>query len=651
MLNPEAFPDSAAANTLFFPADVLKDVLVRAKKSDAIKVVGEAQSSMIGPVLDKEIEPIRRFFHDDGGELLDREDYVLVHLSACVQIFYDKDNPGRVKTMEDLIEEEPFAAFWYDRMTKFDRDFSDACLDNESMHPYLPPGRAAVSDYIRSPNINPTEVDGSAEVGGYWCQLPRNMKELLDSCAKYELSYESLELFWRGMAASSFHLSNRDFVTATYKMLRQSIFASLVLAANFLLEDKANEAVHLILYSAIIDECCARGPDYMKRFWGAYPDSSAEFLSANFYSFHCVLESTNTWETMCKRLKESVHFIPQDAAKLLGSTLEKIEAKDIKGGSIHSLRTKPFHETNFVNINIGNGLDFSSRRYYKNTSISWLVKYHAVESSCISGLENTCKSFRVSHKENTIFLSSSGKKTLAELGIDDGDDILINGLEDQSSSVPAHKESSRKDRHKKNNKKKSTTKSAKKKRAKKTQPSAPVLSEEEIMKKNRQLHSRALSNVFDELRPCLKVIRNKLNELNIKKSAPKSPTKVQKRGSTSHHDGDISGMFNEKIGVGGKAGKVLYPILVGEPANLYKPMKRVNVLEIIDLHGCTKEDALSKLDNILPVWMDTAMKGQSPFAIAVNILCGGGNQILSEAVAKWIRDTHCVANRPKGTMM
>ena len=37
-----------------------------------------------------------------------------------------------------------------------------------------------------------------------------------------------------------------------------------------------------------------------------------------------------------------------------------------------------------------------------------------------------------------------------------------------------------------------------------------------------------------------------------------------------------------------------------------------------------------------------------PFVIAVDIVCGGGNQVLSELVAQFIRDNSQVANRPKG---
>ena len=54
----------------------------------------------------------------------------------------------------------------------------------------------------------------------------------------------------------------------------------------------------------------------------------------------------------------------------------------------------------------------------------------------------------------------------------------------------------------------------------------------------------------------------------------------------------------------------------------------------IDLHGLTKEQALTKLDESLPGWVDIARKVHM---IQVRIICGGGNHILAVAVEDWIR--------------
>ena len=67
----------------------------------------------------------------------------------------------------------------------------------------------------------------------------------------------------------------------------------------------------------------------------------------------------------------------------------------------------------------------------------------------------------------------------------------------------------------------------------------------------------------------------------------------------------------------------------------------------LDLHGMTTDDAQAKLDESLPKWVETAMYGSYPFVISVNIVCGGGIQVLSELVENWIRQTEKVANAPK----
>eukprot|EP00956_Cyclotella_meneghiniana_P036123 scaffold121796_cov20-Cyclotella_meneghiniana.AAC.2 len=46
-------------------------------------------------------------------------------------------------------------------------------------------------------------------------------------------------------------------------------------------------------------------------------------------------------------------------------------------------------------------------------------------------------------------------------------------------------------------------------------------------------------------------------------------------------------------------------------------------------------------------WVDTAMKGEYPGVIPVDVVCGGGNQILSETVKTWIKSKKNVVNVPR----
>mmetsp|Transcript_2252 Transcript_2252/g.3565 ORF Transcript_2252/g.3565 Transcript_2252/m.3565 type:complete len:213 (-) Transcript_2252:35-673(-) len=202
---------------------------------------------------------------------------------------------------------------------------------------------------------------------------------------------------------------------------------------------------------------------------------------------------------------------------------------------------------------------------------------------------------------------------------------------------------------KKSTKKKNGTVKQKKK---KFQPTpAPSLTEEQLAEKHRQEHSRSMTPVFEELQPLLKVIRNHLNDLTIKKSAPKKrrPKNARKKvvpEEPATASSSLSLLAEDFLG--GKAGKIMYSILVGE--GLYStsknPLPRAPIT--IDLHGCTREEATLVLDENLPIWINTAMRGEYPWIIPVDIICGGGNQILSDVVQHWIQNNRHVANRPKG---
>ena len=108
----------------------------------------------------------------------------------------------------------------------------------------------------------------------------------------------------------------------------------------------------------------------------------------------------------------------------------------------------------------------------------------------------------------------------------------------------------------------------------------------------------------------------------------------------------------------GKAGKSHFNVRVGEVENLYKTTKPSKITTVtktrcvddrisIDLHGCTKDEALRKLDECLPQWIDMAMKSNYPFVVSVTIVCGKGSQVLSEVVETWIKKNKKVANAPK----
>jgi hypothetical protein len=57
--------------------------------------------------------------------------------------------------------------------------------------------------------------------------------------------------------------------------------------------------------------------------------------------------------------------------------------------------------------------------------------------------------------------------------------------------------------------------------------------------------------------------------------------------------------------VGGKAGRTFFPIFVGQNEYLYKSPKTARRVQVqqdtIDLHGCTRDEALQRLNSALPI--------------------------------------------------
>ena len=147
----------------------------------------------------------------------------------------------------------------------------------------------------------------------------------------------------------------------------------------------------------------------------------------------------------------------------------------------------------------------------------------------------------------------------------------------------------------------------------------------------------------------------RLNALDLERQPPKQREKSKRKKRVK---ANVDLQILPKSGIGGKAGRAHFVVQVGEVQNLYRTTKQ-SVLSsqhspssasTLDLHGFTREEALIKLDESLKVWVDTAMHGSYPFVIPAMIVCGCGNQILSETVEKWIKSTRNVCNAPKNSI-
>lgn len=280
------------------------------------------------------------------------------------------------------------------------------------------------------------------------------------------------------------------------------------------------------------------------------------------------------------------------------------------------------------------------------------------------------RQLRFVYEGRTLFLSSVGSKTPQDLGMKHLDSIMV--LNNNNAAAAAvggpsisqqqqreeETSNSSSDDSKENNpdNKPRTMKSSNKKNRRSSRRASwaghETTSEEDRLKLR---HSRQLSKVFAEVAPRFEQIRQKLNALNLTCAPPKVKRNRRKKPAAI----DPLTFVNDNPrteGTGGKAGVPFYAVHVGAPENLYNTKKNNNKKQSfqnkhkstsIDLHGLTKEEALTQLNEKLPEWNTIAMRGQYPWVIPVVIICGGGNQILSEAVDGWIKGNDNVAKAPK----
>jgi len=256
------------------------------------------------------------------------------------------------------------------------------------------------------------------------------------------------------------------------------------------------------------------------------------------------------------------------------------------------------------------------------------------------------RSLRFSYNGKTLFLSSAGNQSPNELNMQDKDMITVydtrsSNSQEASGALPLT--------HKKNHKKTGAVTNAPKRhkyksKKKRIHREEPVVTLADC----KHRHSMRLSKVHEEVQPRLKGIRTRLNRLDLELQPPKQRKMTKRKKTVKGADLRVLPNFT----VGRKAGRPYFLVRVGEENNLYSTTKlppqhgRCDI-PVLDLHGFTREEALVKLEDNRKVWVDTAIRGSYPFVIPAMIVCGGGNQILSETVQKWIKSTKNICSSPK----
>lgn len=286
-----------------------------------------------------------------------------------------------------------------------------------------------------------------------------------------------------------------------------------------------------------------------------------------------------------------------------------------------------------------NGRDTARYRLMK-TSLSTKLKNLFDDFAKVENI--SLRSYRFSYDGRPLFLSSVGKKTPSDLGMQDNANIIVTELTrvNKENDAPSKIPSTRSNTDKTGNK-------GKQKMGSQPRKHPPVI--EKTAEELKIEHSKILGKLHEEAQPQLKLIRQRLNSLLIQRKPPKVKSSHRSNSEPRHPPTIYKSSSDDLCG---KAGKSHYAVQVGEVANLYKTSKRRTSSHQqkflkLDLHGFTKEEALDALNESLPQWNDIAMSGSYPFIIPVEIICGCGSQILSEVVEQWIKCTEQVANAPK----
>lgn len=294
--------------------------------------------------------------------------------------------------------------------------------------------------------------------------------------------------------------------------------------------------------------------------------------------------------------------------------------------------------------------------------VETLVKLFVRDNS-FEGKPIQIKSLRLYSDGVRLFMSTSGRKSLYGLGItekfviEDGSIIDFEVVETESEECTDynHQNSAKYDKKQPTILEKAMAAAKPNQKPRRTHICNHQTKEDDF----RIAHSKQMTSIFEEADSIFKQLRQKIYSADIQKFTSKDKTTiVAKKEKTTKDDNGPHAIPEENLG--GKAGKIFFSVVVGDIEHLYSSTKpshlRSNKSQhldkkshVIDLHGHTVAEALRKLDEMLPEWINDAMTGDYPWTINLTIICGGGSQILSEAVEGWIRANKGVAIRPKGS--
>ena len=241
------------------------------------------------------------------------------------------------------------------------------------------------------------------------------------------------------------------------------------------------------------------------------------------------------------------------------------------------------------------------------------------------------RSLRFSYAGKTLFLSSVGNRTPEEMQMRDQDVISVHDTNKPSSQESSSNGNANNQTNKSSSPKKSKPTSSKSgssskknkgknKKAKGTKEKHPIYSSTLSIEGYKAQHSKVLSKLHEEVQSQLKDT-DEIECIGFGTSATQAE-KERRRTRTSPSSLvvlNVKSCLLTQVLVGKlvshtflcKLGR--YRICTRLPNQLFSSRSSSSNTPVLDLRGCTREEALVKLDDSLNVWIDIAQRGNYPF--------------------------------------
>jgi hypothetical protein len=522
-----------------------------------------------------------------------------------------------------------------------------------------------------APRLPPWHRYDDSELG--WSNIPSGVKELVLASEDGGL-LDVHKIFTEFYPRCSDILKTDDVKEAYDWNLPLSIRASYVIAGDLYLEGKMHQSALMVFFAAMLHECITESLSIVLGVFHEFNQKRlSQLLMDNralpFAHFHRAVANTQT----AKLLRDFIGEMHPKKLKPMSSKRRSMLNQSLYVRNTIAL-VEPLRKpiTLFFHVFVEEAQQYREFQIYEGATLQRLFKVCYLLSTEFDDdlpgslryglvtdnkwltklMDDYLAVVSVNERERVLYLTTSGKKTLKQLGINEGDTCSYHFIAKESNSGD---KSTAADNTLSNDKKKSSrrTKTSRRKpkgKDKGTSAATSAANQEPTTQELKEAHSRTFEPVINQLRPRLQPIRRNLDSLTLERTRPKE-RRVLKVVSGDKENVSNFSCTSESAA---KASKSVFPIVVGQETNLYKsfkpshgrnsqPPKTIS----LDLHGMSKDEAQQALDKSLHRWINLAMKGGDPWVIPVDIICGGGNQILREVVGDWIKRENQVGNRPK----